>query len=291
MDKLVKALSSKTNIRFAVVDVTMAAKALEARHLCGPTAGMALAEGLVAVALLAMDASQDDEAMMLRVNTNGPIGGMMVEALGDGGLRGFTNTKVMNDLDVLDVISTDDAWGSSGSIQIMKSVPGKILSQAALNVNPPNMKFVLARYFNHSVQIPTACEISVKADSGGLIQARGILAQRMDDSDMEAFVRVLEKFDGDEVFEKLIVTDDLSEFQELFGISDIEIRETRKLMFKCRCTKERTLAVLKTFKKEELETIRDSEKPQNIICHMCGDSYSAMPEDVQKIIDEIETRG
>ncbi len=291
MDQLVKALSAKTKIRFTTVDVTMAAKALEARHLCGPTSGMALAEGLVAVALLAMDAASDEEALMLRVNSNGPLGGMMVEARGDGGLRGFTNTKILNDLDVLETIATDDAWGSSGAIQILKSVPGKILSKAALNVNPPKMKFVLARYFNHSMQIPTACEIWVKADSGGLIQARGILAQRMEDSDMDAFVRVLEAFDGDAVREKLMQTSDCLEFKDVFGIDDIEAGETRKLMFKCTCTKERVLAALKNFSKEELEQIRDSEKPQNITCHMCGDSYSAMPDDVQAIIDEMGAKG
>lgn len=288
MDQLVKALSSETKIRFAMVDVTMAAKALESRHLCGPTSGMALAEGLVAVALLAMDAASDDEALMLRVNSNGSIGGMMVEAMGNGGLRGFTNTKIMNEFDVLDKITTDDAWGSSGAVQIIKSMPGKILNQAALNVNPPKMKFVMARYFNHSMQIPTACEILVKADSGGLIQARGMLAQRMDDSDSEAFLRVLERFDGDEVHEKLDASSNILEFKGMFGLDDLEIRETKQLMFKCGCTKEKTLSVLKTFSREELETIRDSGKTQNIICHMCGNSYGATPEDVQKIIGVLE---
>ena len=287
MDQLIKAISPDTKIRLASVEVTMAAKALEARHLAGPTAAMALAEGLVAVSLLAMDASEDDEAMMLRVNANGPIGGMMVECMGDGGLRGFTNTKVLNELDVLDTISTADAWGTSGSIQILTSLPGKILNQAALNVNPPNMKFVLARYFNHSMQVPTACEIFARADSGGIIEARGILVQRMEDSDQEAFIRVLESFEGGAVREQLSKKSNCEGFKDVFGLPDIETRATRDLMFKCRCTKPRTLAVLKTLARAEVENLIASGESQTVTCHMCGDNHIATTDDLHAILADM----
>ncbi len=287
MDQLVKAMSPETQIRFAAVEVTMAAKALEARHLSGPTAAMALAEGLVAIALMSQDAASDDEALMLRVNAAGPIGGMMVEAIGCGGLRGFTNIKILNDLDVLDTIATDDAWGKSGSVQILTSLPGKILNQASLNVNPPHMNFVLARYFNHSMQVPTACEVWAKADSGGLISARGFMAQRMEDSDQNAFVRVLEAFEAGSVREQLATNADALAFGKVFGLPDIEVRETRPLAFQCRCTKERTLAVLKTLPRDELEAIITQGNPQNVTCHMCGNTYTATPDDVRAIVAKL----
>jgi len=289
MDELVKALAVESRIRLSWVDVTMAAKALESRHLSGPTAAMALAEGLTAVALLAMDAAQDDEAVMLRVNASGPIGGMMVEAMGDGGLRGFTNSKILNEFDVLDKIDTDDAWGESGSVQVQTTLPGKIINQASLNVNPPKMKFVLARYFNHSMQIPTACDICVKADSGGIISARAILTQRMEDSNMDAFVSVLEKFDEGEVYKLLEQNVTAEELGSLLGIDDIEVRERRRLMFKCRCTKERTLAVLKTLQMDELEKLYESGEVQRITCHMCGDTYNATPDDIRDIIEKLKS--
>ena len=286
MDQLVKAISPSAKIRFASADVTMTAKALEARHLSGPTASLALAEGLVAVALLALDAANDDEALMLRVNAAGPIGGMMVEAMGDGGLRGFTNIKIMNDLDDLDTISTDEAWGRSGAVQILTSTPGKILNQASLNVNPPRMTYVMARYFNHSMQVPTACEVHARADAGGIITARGFLAQRMEDSDQQAFVRVLEQFEEGSVRKTLSQTSDCEEFGDIFGLSDIAARDTRELMFKCRCTKERTLATLKTLSRDELAALISRGEGQNITCHMCGNTYTATVDDLQAVLDE-----
>ena len=287
MDQLIKALSPTTNIRFASVEATMAAKALEARHLSGPTASLALAEGLVAVALLSLDVANEDEAVMLRTNVAGPIGGMMVEAMGDGGLRGFTNTKILNDLDGLDSIRTDDALGRSGSVQVVTSTPGKILNQASLNVNPPRMNYVVARYFNHSMQVPTACEVCAKADSGGIISARGFLAQRMEDSDREAFVRVLEQFEEGAVRERLSLTSDCAAFGETYGLSDVAVRETRPLMFNCRCTRERTLAVLKTLSRAELEALIARGENQHITCHMCGDSYAATVDDLRSALDGI----
>ena len=285
MDRLVKALSPTANIRFASADVTMAAKALEARHLSGPTASLALAEGLVAVALLSLDAANDDEALMLRVNAAGPIGGMMVEAMGDGGLRGFTNKKVLNDLDDLATISTEVAWGRSGAVQILTSTPGKILSQASLNVNPPRMAYVMARYFNHSMQVPTACEVHARADSGGIITARGFLAQRMEDSDQAAFVRVLEQFEKGAVRELLSKTSDCEAFGDIFGLPDIAARDLRGLMFKCRCTKERTLSTLRTLSRDELDALIGRGEGQNITCHMCGNTYTATVDDLQAILD------
>lgn len=287
MDQLIKAIATDAKIRFVTADVTMAAKALEARHLSGPTASMALAEGLVAVALLSADASQDEEAVMLRLNAAGPIGGLMVEAMGHGGLRGFTNTKILNDLDSLDTPDTDAAWGNAGAVQILTSLPGRIINQAALNVNPPRMRFILARYFNHSMQIPTACALWVDANADGLLTARGILAQRMEDSDPRAFVRVLEAFEKGGVEAQLQKNIYSETFRDMFELPDLVTRETRPLMFKCRCTKARTLSVLKTLSPQELDAMLNCGEPQNITCHMCGHTYTAAPDDIKTIRDNV----
>ncbi len=94
MDARIKFFSNQARIRFTLAKVTMAAKALEARHLCGPTASLALAEGLAAVALMSQDTGTPDEAVLLRLSVSGPIGGVTVEATGAGTLRGYTNTKL-----------------------------------------------------------------------------------------------------------------------------------------------------------------------------------------------------
>lgn len=291
-DKLEKAIAMGSRIRFAFVEATVAAKALEARHLCGPVAGAALGEAVTAAALLSLDAASADEAVMLRMNVSGPLGGVLAEATGEGALRGYTNRKVIEDLDTRLPIDTTDAWGKSGSVQIVTSVPGKILNQAVLNVNPPLMRYVVARYFNHSQQVPTAVAIRVEAGSGGLISARGMLAQRMPDSDVPAFVRVLECFEGNHLVERLADADAFSaawvaRVGGLLALPDIRPRDTRPLMFKCRCSRERVLAMLKSLSREELEERVD--EGQDITCHMCGHTYSAKPEEIRALLGQPAT--
>lgn len=290
MDRLEKALATASCIRLTFVETTVAVKALEARHLCGPVAGSALAEAVTAAALLSADAASADEAVMLRMSVVGPLGGVLAEATGEGGLRGYTTRKVLDELDSRLPVDTAPAWGPSGSVQIVTSVPGKILNQAVLTVQPPQLRYVTARYFNHSLQIPTACAIEVSAGSGGLISARGLLAQRMVDSDIAAFVRVLEAFEDGRVSALLrssgvVVFGGAAAFCDVLGLPDITVRETRPLMFKCRCSRERMLSVLDTLSREELEERISEGGSQDITCHMCGRTYSATMADIQAILD------
>lgn len=289
MDRIEKAVAPSVCIRFAFTELTMASKALEARHLCGPTAAMALAEGLAGAALLSVDAGSGDESFMLRVNASGPIGGLLAEATGMGGLRGFTHRKVLDELDTRDEIETTEAWGRSGFAQIVTSIPGKILNQAVMNVNPPLINYVLARYFNHSLQVPTGCAIRVTADSGGLISARGLLAQRMEDSDPQAFVRVLEQFENSRVKTQLAgdgssAAIGISAFRDIFGLADLRVHETRPLMFACRCSRERMLNVLETLSVREIEALVAAESEQGITCHMCGKTYTATVTDMRSVL-------
>ncbi len=287
MDRLEKAISPGSKIRFAFAETTVAVKALEARHLCGPVAAMALGEAVTTVALLALDAAEADEAVLLRMNVSGPLGGVLAEATGCGGLRGFTNCKVINDLDTRLPIDTTTAWGDSGSVQIVTSRPGRILNQAVFNVNPPRLNYVLARHFNHSMQIPTACAIHVEAGSGGLISARGLLAQRMTDSDANTFVRVLESFEDGSVTACLAEPPPhagIQGFARLLDLPDLAVRETRPLMFRCRCSRERTLKVLGTLSPEELRERIDQNQGQDVTCHMCGQTYCATPQDLRALL-------
>jgi molecular chaperone Hsp33 len=284
MDALIKAIEPKARIRFTMADVTMSAKALEARHLSGPTASMALAEGLAAVALMTQDSGHADEAVMLRLHVSGPIRGLLVEATGAGTLRGFTHAKILNDLDGAERIDTEAAWGNSGAIHVIVSRPGVILSRAALHVNPPRMQRVLARYFNFSLQTPTAAELFVKADSGGLIRACGILAQRMADTDTDAFVRVLECFERKAVQDWLADGANLARLAALLGLTDVERHETRPLSFLCRCTREKTVDALSTLTQAELESLVARGASQTVTCHMCAKSYTAGPDDIRAVL-------
>jgi molecular chaperone Hsp33 len=220
------------------------------------------------------------------MKVTGPLEGLLVEATGSGGLRGYTNNKVMNDLDGKDKINTTDALGDGGIAQIIKSIPGKILNTAQLKVDPPTARTIAARFYNHSMQTPTAVEISVKANHNGVISAHGITVERMPDGDQEAFIHILEQFDQGKVAPLLEKDNVITIMTGLLKLSDAEERKTRELMFKCRCSKEKAEDIIQAVAAEELKELAEDGKPHTIICHMCGQDYTISADTIQKLIND-----
>ena len=291
MDTRIKAITKNSRIRITVVDVTMTAKALEARHLSGPVAGAILAESLGAVALMGADAASAEEAWMLRLNASGSIGGVLVEATGSGKLRGFTNRKTLDELDGKLPVDTAAALGDSGSVQVVSTLPGRILSQAVLQVTPPQPRFILGKYFNHSLQIPTGCNVWAVADNGGLHSTRALLVQRMEDSDQECFIRMLENLEKGHLDaymeQRSWPADIMAPLQDALGCDEILVREKHALSFGCRCNKEKVLGVLASLSKEELKDMIDAGAEQRVTCHMCGEGYTADSQDLQSVLDKL----
>jgi len=285
MDSLVKALSETAKVRMTFVDTTAAAKALEARHLSGPTAGKVLAESLVAVALLSGDAASEEEAVLMRLSASGPVRGCVVEALGDGGLRGYTLVKILNDLDGRETIDATAALGKLGSAVVTKTLPGKILNEASVKTGTPSPQIVVAKYFNLSMQVPTGAAIVVDTTANGLLHARGLVAQRMPDGESELFVRVLQRFDDGSVARALSGDVPPELMGEVLGLGDAAVREGRPLAFRCRCSRERAAASFTALSKEELESMIAEASPQNVTCHMCGKDYVFESAELREILE------
>lgn len=275
-DCLLKGLCPETHLRVTLVEVTGAATMLSGRHLTGPTASVVLGEALAGVALLSSDAAHDDEMVTLRIQTEGPIGGLLVEAAGNGDLRGYTNAKAIGELDGREQVETVAALGESGQVQILRSQPEKVLNQAVLKVDPPAIQTIIARFYNHSMQIPAAVAIYGHGTRDGNVDAaRGILVERMPDATSAAFVPVLERFHDGFIARALesgpIAADQLG---ELLGLPALEIVATQPLQFGCRCSQAKIDALPPTLERADLEEMVQVGKPHRVTCHMCGHDYT-----------------
>lgn len=272
-DCLCFGIAEAARIRFTSAEVTAAAKALEARHLCGPTAGKVLAEGLASVALLSADSSAQNEAVYIRVKVDGPVGGFLAEATGAGYLRGFPNIKLLNELDAGLEIDAKRALGEVGSAQVMRSLPGKIMNQSELRMAPPDASKVVARFFYESMQIPAAVEVYVKSDSAGVLTARSLLAEKMPDAPTDEFVRVLEAFNSGQIQSRLAETANLYDIWSGLGIQDLRHRDTRELQFRCRCSRRKVQEAIATLPQRDIDEMLSDNRPHSVTCHMCASEY------------------
>lgn len=283
-DLLTEAICRQTHIRVRYVDTTDSARVLEQRHLCGPTAGLVLAETLAGTALLSADLSAPEETISLRLDVDGPVKGVLAEASADGSLRGYTQVKILNDFDEREEVESIEALGERGRAQIIRSLPGKLVSQASVESSPPCVADLLSQYFNLSLQTPTSLSVCAVSYDGYLGLARGVMAQCMPDGDWSRYQQIQRLFADGTMGENLEGAPSLCALADLFDLPELEVQVPRKLFFGCRCSAERAESTLSTLSLDDLLEMRSSDKPQQIYCHMCGEGYPVLLETLNRTI-------
>lgn len=283
-DVMTLAYSPRARIQFVLVDVADAARGLEQSHLCGPTASLVLSEALAGVALLGADLTRPQETVTLRMRVSGPAQGVLVEMAQDGSLRGYTNRKVIDELDDCEEMDSSDAFGDHAEVQIIRSVPGHILAHASLETRPASVRHAIEKYFEQSLQRAVAAQIVAIAYGGALDMARGLLALGLPDTDRAGFDRLSALFEDDTVAQELEACGSLGELGETLGFSDLQFEASRPLRFACRCSRNRVLDMIGGLTDAELAEMTKPAKPTSIYCHMCGKGYDVAVEELAKML-------
>ena len=278
-DRLVEARFPSANLALAYADATSAARELEERHLSGPAASRALAEAVVAAALLSAEASEPDEAVSFRLAGDGAVGDVFAEATGTGTLRGYTKVKLLDALDGRDAPPTDaELFGTRGAVQVMRSLPGRILATGQAAVPTPSVAHALAAYCAASLQRRTAVLVAARIGPDHRVAfARGITVERMPDGDVRAFVAVLEALNAlsRESGEALLA--DAPSLRALCDALKLPTEgvftDLRPLAFGCRCSREKVEATLAALPEADRAALAAAGKPVTIHCHLCGKAY------------------
>ena len=287
-DSLVTAFSPSARLNVVYAEVTDSARELERSHLCGPTAGLIQAEALAGVALLGSELSQPGETVSLRLKVSGPIGGVLVEAAADGGLRGYTQVKVMNDLDACEELDASAALGEFAEVQVVRSVSGKVLASGATDVSPASVIRGIEQYFRNSLQRHVLVQISALAYGGFIDGARGLLIECLPDCNRERFSRLARFAEDGTVLECLEAAASLATICETVGLTDCVFQAPRPLRFACRCSPERVEGMLAAMSSEDLKAMISENRPAQVFCHMCGKGYQVGTD---RLLAMIQARG
>ncbi len=279
---------AKNNISLVYVDVTMPAQKLERSHLCGPAAGLVQAEALACVSILGAESSQPKEAVTLRFRVSGPIAGILVENMQGGGLRGYTHNKVLNNLDSMESIDDIRALGELGELSVVRSIPGKNLSSAMINVHPASLCEGVKQYFTQSLQRTVDFVVEAHSTVEGVDYCRALLVECMPDGDKRTFNKFCRRISKGAVSEALKSPCDIEQICSVLDAGESKINEPQPLQFKCRCSAERVENMVNGLPDEDIKDMIHSEQPTQIICHMCGEGYRVGKELLWSIL---ESRG
>jgi molecular chaperone Hsp33 len=279
------AFSPLQKLRVIQVEVTDSARELERSHLCGPTAGLIQAEALAGVALLGTDLTEPDETVTLGMRVTGPLVGLLVETCTEGGLRGYTQVKVMNDLDAAEELDTSAAMGDQAEVQVIRSTPGKILASASMDVTPASVSRSVEAYYKQSLQRQVLVQTSALAYGAFIDSARGLLVECMPDGDLATFRRIEELFTDGTILECLDAAASLETICSTLGLDDCTIEEVVPLRFACRCSVDRVQGMLSGLPTEDLQAVLEKAEPVQIFCHMCGKGFRVEPDFVRQVLE------
>jgi molecular chaperone Hsp33 len=282
-DLLQTGLCTAHRIRWCHVDVTDSARALSQAHLCGPTAALVLAEALGGVAVLSHELTLPDETVSFWMRVRGPVQGVLVEAAQDGALRGYTQVKLLNDLDGREEFLSAPALGEAGEVRVVRSVPGRVISRAGIDVAPPSVQNAINRYLHLSLQRDAFVAVQAFAYEGGVDLSRAFLAECLPQGDRAEYERLRSRAEEGSLHEALELADGARGFCAEMAMTQVEYDAPRRLRFACRCSSERALATLGAMPAAELREMAASGKPAEIFCHMCGRNYAYGAEVLLKL--------
>lgn len=283
-DLLISGADRGNGLRWTYVDVTDSATALARSHLAGPAATLALAESVTAVALLGADLETPEETISLQMRTDGPIGQVLVEAAFDGSLRGFTAKKIIPEFDGAPEPHAQDIFGAMGDVQIIRSTPGRIISQSGFRVSSPRPGEAITQYFGVALQRRGIAALAVAPDNAdGVSVARGFFLELMPEGNEERYAYAKAML-GDGAFsESLDAATGAASLCEELGMGQITSDPPRPLRFACRCSRDRAKETLKTLSKDELMDMAKSGRDTDIYCHMCGKCHSFKPSEIEEM--------
>lgn len=269
--RLVRALACGRKVRVLAVVADGPARELVARH--GLTGGSARvgAEGLVAAVLLSSQV-KGEERITIEVQGEHPRFAFTADIWGDGPLRARFNPPHLPAFQHF-----------TGFLAAIRSLHGKELYRGIAQVEDEDFQRALARYLTSSEQVDGRVRILAELDAEGRPSfAAGLLVERFPDTDPEEFAALFdEPMKGD--FKALMTG---FAFGQLAG-EPVEVLDARDLEFRCTCSRQRVLGMLRALGSAELAEMLDQDGGAEVTCHFCNTRYEVQGEELQAMLQAL----
>ena len=287
MDYLIKAIAFNKKIRAFVVITTDTVEEARRRHDTFATASAALGRTITSGVLFA-GMLKGQERYTIRVEGNGPLGHLLVDAYADGRVRGYVQHPhvdfPLNEKGKLDV---KRAVGTEGLIVVVRDLGLKQAFSGQVPIVSGEIGEDMAHYLLNSEQIPSSVGVGVLVAPNLSIQAAGgFMIQALPGCPDDVLIHlekhlpnlknistlVDEGFTPEDIVESLLMTD------------DVEILQKIPVHFECTCSKERTNQLLIKLGKEELKSMLEDDGQAEVQCDFCKAKYHYLADELRQMI-------
>lgn len=260
--RFVVAMACDAQVRVMVVAAAGPAEELRQRHNLTGHAALVAAEGLVASLLLSAHV-KGEERLTINVRAERPDFAFLADINGDGTLRARLSPEQFPPM------VGDRAPTFSGVLSVLKALGPKELYRGVAEVKRERFEGALQRYLVTSQQTDGRVRILAALDDEGKVEfAGGLLVERLPGLDPAEFAaRFDAALSGD--FRDLMTA---FAFGQLAG-GPVEVLGTRDLRYRCTCSQERVVGMLKALGQAEVSSLLTEQGQAEVHCHYCNARY------------------
>lgn len=286
-DYLVKAYAFDGTVRLYSAYTQNLVSEAQKIHDLWPTSAAALGRLLTASVIMGA-MYKDDQELTIRVQSDGPIGGMVTTTDAHGHVRGYVgNPHVFLQYDS-GKLNVGKAVGN-GTIHVTKDVKVRDTFTSTAQLQTGEIAEDFAYYFTASEQIPSAVALGVKVnEDNSILTSGGFILQVMPGCKEETLALIEEKLKTLPSVTSLL-EEGLTPEMIVEKITDgnHEFLHTLPLSYHCDCSKEKFERGLIALGEKELMNLLEEDNHIETSCHFCNKTYNFSEEDIKQLIKEI----
>ncbi|WP_368251914.1 Hsp33 family molecular chaperone HslO [Enterococcus sp. 2201sp1_2201st1_B8_2201SCRN_220225] len=290
-DYLVKALAYNGLVRAYGVAATQTVAEAQRRHDTWNTASAALGRSLVGGLLLGATVKGDDK-LTIKIQGDGPVGAIVVDANGHGQVKGYLqNPHVSLPLNEKGKLDVKGAVGSQGMFTVIKDLGLKEPFSGQTPIVSGELGEDFTYYLAISEQIPSAVGLSVLVDTDDSIKvAGGFMLQIMPGADDTIIDAIEHNLANTPQISTLLDEGQTPEeiLQSLLPDTELEILEKMPVAFACDCSKEKFATAIITLGAEEIQGMIDEDHGAEAVCSFCGEKYEYSEAELVALKEEAQ---
>lgn len=255
------------------------------------TLGEAVAASVLLAATLKFEGT-----LSLQLQGRGPMHLMLAQCTSELGVRAVARYREAPD--------QRDLAALSGEGKLTVTLENEDLSQRYQGIVPlsgQRLADCLREYFENSEQLPTRLWLHAtsKGASGLLLQrlssdsvqarapaAAGRLAH-MDEAEIEDAWRRVQLLGDTLKPEELRALSDKDILRRLFAEDDLRLFESTPVFFRCRCSRERVIGMLRALGTEEVRSVLAERGNVEVRCDFCNRAYQFDSVDVEQVFASV----
>lgn len=289
-DYLIRAIDKSGSIRLFAATTTNLVEEARRIHETSATVTAALGRTLTIGAMMGKMMKNDQDILTLKINGNGPVGGMIAVANNKGEVKGVANNPKADlparesdgKLDVRGIV------GDNGTITVIMDLGLKEPYVGQTSLVTGEIAEDIANYYMVSEQTPSVVSLGVLVDKDISCRAAGgFMIQVLPDTEEEDIVKIEKAIENLEPVSTMIDNGMSPEdiMNRVLGDFEMEILEKSPLEYYCNCNREKIESVIVSLGNKEIENIIEEDKQAEVVCHFCNTKYQFDEEELEGLLD------